>query len=169
MPINVTCDCGRSLRVKDECAGHKVRCPECKNPVPVPAFADQGDDDAVNLLLDDSTPTPALPRQFEIPRPAARVSPLPLNRPASSPQPSKPMNLAQLTRPVPPKPPRRKQRERTKTSFAVNPSIVSGILMMLGAVVWFVAGLAAGYIFFYPPILFVLGIGAIIKGFRGED
>jgi hypothetical protein len=35
---------------------------------------------------------------------------------------------------------------------------------MLVAVVWFFGGLAAGYIFFYPPVMFVLGLIAVIKG-----
>jgi hypothetical protein len=41
--------------------------------------------------------------------------------------------------------------------------------MMLGAVVWFALGYAAGRIYVYPPVLFVLGIGAVINGFRGTD
>jgi len=41
--------------------------------------------------------------------------------------------------------------------------------MMLGAVVWFFLGLAAGRIFFYPPILFVFGIGAVVRGFTGRN
>ena len=43
-------------------------------------------------------------------------------------------------------------------------SVVVGILMMVGAVVWFFGGLAFGYIFYYPPILFVLGLISTIKG-----
>jgi hypothetical protein len=35
---------------------------------------------------------------------------------------------------------------------------------MLGAVVWFFAGLAFGYIFFYPPILFIVGLVGFVKG-----
>ncbi len=46
----------------------------------------------------------------------------------------------------------------------MNGKVISGILMMVGAVVWFVVGWAAGYIFFYPPILFVIGVVALIKG-----
>ncbi|MFN9720235.1 MAG: hypothetical protein ACK58L_16165 [Planctomycetota bacterium] len=42
--------------------------------------------------------------------------------------------------------------------------VIVGILMMVGAVVWFVGGLAFGVIFFYPPILFILGLIATIKG-----
>ena len=42
--------------------------------------------------------------------------------------------------------------------------------MMLIAVVWFVGGLFAGILFFYPPILFVIGIIAMVKGmFGGGD
>ena len=35
------------------------------------------------------------------------------------------------------------------------------------AVVWFVLGLMADRIFFYPPILFVVGLVAFIKGLVG--
>ena len=46
----------------------------------------------------------------------------------------------------------------------MNGKVISGILMMVGAVVWFVVGWASGYIFFYPPILFIIGVVALIKG-----
>jgi hypothetical protein len=36
MAILVRCDCGRSLRVRDELAGRRVRCPDCDEPVEVP-------------------------------------------------------------------------------------------------------------------------------------
>lgn len=42
--------------------------------------------------------------------------------------------------------------------------IVTGIAMMAGAVVWFFGGLLAGVIFFYPPVMFVLGLVALING-----
>ena len=42
--------------------------------------------------------------------------------------------------------------------------VLGGLLMMLIAVVWFVGGYAAGYIFYYPPILFLIGVYALIKG-----
>jgi hypothetical protein len=41
--------------------------------------------------------------------------------------------------------------------------------MILIAVVWFVAGLAAGRIFFYPPILLIIGIVAVIKGLFNRE
>lgn len=40
---------------------------------------------------------------------------------------------------------------------------------MLGAVVWFVLGLMGGRIFFYPPIMFVVGMVAVVKGVMGSE
>lgn len=41
---------------------------------------------------------------------------------------------------------------------------VGGVLMIVIALVWFFAGLAADIVFFYPPILFLVGVYALIKG-----
>jgi len=35
--ISVECSCGKSLRVKDELGGRKIRCPACSHPLPIPA------------------------------------------------------------------------------------------------------------------------------------
>lgn len=45
----------------------------------------------------------------------------------------------------------------------------TGILMMVGAAVWFVVGLMADVIYFYPPVLFVLGIISFFKGLFGSE
>jgi hypothetical protein len=47
--------------------------------------------------------------------------------------------------------------------------LIGGLLMMLIAIVWFVAGLAAGFIFFYPPILLVIGFIAVIRGLLNRE
>lgn len=39
-----------------------------------------------------------------------------------------------------------------------------GVLMMFIAVAWFIIGYALGYIFFYPPILFIIGLFTLLKG-----
>lgn len=48
MPILVTCGCGKSLNVKDEFAGRRVKCPGCGSIIEVQdlvdAFEDDGDD-----------------------------------------------------------------------------------------------------------------------------
>ncbi len=43
--------------------------------------------------------------------------------------------------------------------------VIGGIAMMIIAAVWFAAGYRAGVIFFYPPILFVIGLFGFLKGF----
>jgi hypothetical protein len=50
-----------------------------------------------------------------------------------------------------------------------NSGVLGGTLAMVGAVIWFVVGLANDIIFFYPPILFVIGLGAFFKGLMGGN
>ncbi len=57
---------------------------------------------------------------------------------------------------------------RTSRS-GTNGSVLTGILMMVGAAVWFFGGLAFGIIFFYPPVLFVLGFIALVKGIMSTE
>ena len=42
--------------------------------------------------------------------------------------------------------------------------IVSGILMMTIACVWFFGALLFGVLFFFPPVLFIAGLVALING-----
>lgn len=42
--------------------------------------------------------------------------------------------------------------------------MVGGLVMMLIGGVWFFGGLAVGYIFFYAPILFVIGLVGFVRG-----
>lgn len=62
-----------------------------------------------------------------------------------------------------------KEEEISGGSFApekagIKKGVLGGTIMMAIAAVWFFGGLAAGYIFYYPPILFVIGLYALIKG-----
>ncbi|MFO0864730.1 MAG: hypothetical protein U0744_08780, partial [Gemmataceae bacterium] len=36
MAIRISCDCGKTMAVKDELAGRKIRCPQCQDLIPVP-------------------------------------------------------------------------------------------------------------------------------------
>ena len=38
MSISIACRCGRTLRVKDELGGRRVRCPDCGGTVAVPEW-----------------------------------------------------------------------------------------------------------------------------------
>lgn len=46
----------------------------------------------------------------------------------------------------------------------IQKGVLGGVLMIVIAIVWFVAGMAADRIFFYPPVLFCIGIYAVFKG-----
>jgi len=46
----------------------------------------------------------------------------------------------------------------------IKKGVLGGLIMMVIAVIWFFAGLSIGIVFFYPPILFVIGVYAFFKG-----
>ena len=59
---------------------------------------------------------------------------------------------------------RRRKAQHREEEKSASAELIGGIAAMVGAVVWFVAGYMAGYIFFYPPILFFIGLAGVIKG-----
>lgn len=105
MPIQITCSCGRALRVRDEVAGKRARCPGCGNIllIPEPQTSLNADDEAASFFMTEPDPD---------------------------------MSRSKPTGPI---------------AHSEPP------------------GLAANIIYFYPPVLFLLGIGSIIRGFKGED
>jgi len=46
-------------------------------------------------------------------------------------------------------------------------TIAAGVAMMLGAVIWFGLGLLLGILFYYPPVLFIIGLVTCFKGLAG--
>jgi hypothetical protein len=51
----------------------------------------------------------------------------------------------------------------------INGDIIAGLVMLAGAAIWFFWGLAVGRVFYVgPPILCLLGIIEIVRGFKGE-
>jgi hypothetical protein len=75
-----------------------------------------------------------------------------------------------------PDPHRRKKRTKGETdsgqSFegkVFNSGAAGGLLAMGGATVWFVIGLMNDILFFYPPILFVIGLAAFLKGMTRSE
>jgi hypothetical protein len=51
---------------------------------------------------------------------------------------------------------------------AIKMGALGGLLMIAIAFIWFIAGWINGYIFFYPPILLVVGIYALIRGLMNK-
>jgi hypothetical protein len=54
--------------------------------------------------------------------------------------------------------------QKSETNHWGTGQILSGILMMLIACIWFCTGLMFDIIFFYPPVLFIFGVIAFING-----
>ena len=190
MPVTFTCSCGKTLQVKDEFAGRRVRCPACQQPVSVPA-ADLGFE-----VVEDTKASPG----FEVvedtkasPPPTAKRLPIRAKAVAivdDTPSKSRSRNQDQDEEDEDDRPkkkrrdedeeeedrPKKKPKFKAKKAVEKKPShfateqwvlnggVGGGILAMVIAVVWFVVGLANDRLFFYPPILFVVGFVGLIKG-----
>jgi DNA-directed RNA polymerase subunit RPC12/RpoP len=171
-PIDVFCTCGRHVRVKADFAGKLIRCPQCKSPVQVPAPDPIPEVEAAEMELSDDD-------VVDDDAPAAGIT----TRRRSALEDAIPTQDDEA--PPPPKPRRRSSRDRydrdyvrhlgkpkpsgNSDGWGINAGVGGGCLMMVLAVVWFVVGWFAGWIFFYPPILFILGLIAFIRGLMGES
>ena len=49
---------------------------------------------------------------------------------------------------------------------AIKMGVLGGVIMITIAVVWFIVGWISGSIYFYPLILLVIGVYALIKGLK---
>jgi hypothetical protein len=198
MPIPVQCDCGRSLRIKDELAGRKVKCPQCAAVLLVPRPETAAEELGYELISDDAPEEEARPRRKAKSDPDDGVQTAPRSRrPAAADDDEDEEDPEEARR-------RRKGREdeerdeerrrsrrkketrrlveeagredRARRRLASTPSpsrrgfgtinagVGGGIVMIVIGVVWLGIGLMAGWIFFYPVVLIVLGIIAVIRG-----
>jgi hypothetical protein len=184
--IRLDCTCGKSYRLKKEVQpGRTIRCPACGNgltvpePTPVPAavgIQDPEQDEFEALMASAAVgPNVAAPESHRAPLPPVPPSatvpmappPLAQQQPVSW-APSSTLTYAQAQA-------RQKGKRQPRVVFeqgwfgSVNSGAIGGILMMIIAAVWFVVGLSFNRIFFYPPILFVIGAIAVIKGLLGGN
>ncbi len=49
----------------------------------------------------------------------------------------------------------------------ISPGVMAGFGSMAFGAIWFFVGLAANRIYFYAPVVFFLGLVAVIRGFLG--
>ncbi len=59
-------------------------------------------------------------------------------------------------------------RSESSGSGMFNGNTFTGLAMVIGALIWFFVGLVAGVIFFYPPILLILGLIQMGRGLLGD-
>lgn len=214
MPITVNCACGQSMRVKEEWAGRRARCPMCKQPLTVPDPSKRPDEEVIDAVAAEEPADPPATRRKARPegdpddkgtrrrirdeediyeadpvedeRPS-RVSTKPKARPRlerdddeddrprrrrdddqeddgrDSRRSVSASRRAEEARPHQ----RRKTRASGGWGHHTSAGVLGGLAMMVLAAVWFVVGLYAGWIYFYPPILFVAGLVALVKGLMG--
>lgn len=136
--------------------------------IPRPEAEPDAEGEAVSLLLADSpTDNPPSPRESQESDITAEEEVREPRRP--SPPPRKSDHIALKAKPARRPAVERASLRRSGPPIVVNSRIIMGLFMMVGAAVWFFVGLANNIIFFYPPILFVFGIAAVIQGFSGGD
>lgn len=166
MPITFDCPCGYQLCVGDGRAGQTVDCPRCGEVLAVPERPDPapGADGA-----DPHDGPKKIPGVAS--RPVAKKNPEFHGRPArTADRPTEADEGDGTERPKAGQWDRGRRGEDSSPSLegkVFNSGVAGGLLAMLIAVVWFVAGLANDVIFFYPPILFVIGLVALFKGLAG--
>ena len=150
MPITFTCKCGEPLVIDDQYAGMDVECPDCTTIIRAPESAP--------LAV-------AKPVTRERKRATAEIDDDRYDDDDDD-------DDRPIRRRRKPKPKRKKEKERQSLEGKVwSGSAIGGLIAMLIAVAWFVGGLFAGFIFFYPPILFIIGLVGLIRGLMagGDD
>ena len=175
--LTMCAGCSSKIRVPDKYLGQKIACPKCQGTVLV-------QDIESNELESDDQPRPVTkPAVTAPPQPAARLAPPPS-------RPRKPAPVVEVdndfeevsddnfddevrpsskSRGLTPKV-KKKSKNRSSSSGGMNGGLmIKGVLMIVGAIVWFVVGWMAGFIYFYPPVLLVIGIGTCIKAMMGSD
>ena len=160
--------CNSTLKVKKSDAGKSCRC-RCgtSSTIPAPKLAP--------VALEPLFPEP-VNRDFDFDfggssSPSSNVGP-PMQHPIGNPYQAKGIPFSTTvsgqspaTRNLPQRTERGSSQESQSWEGKVfNGSVLGGVVAMVIAVVWFFAGLAGGIIFFYPPILFIIGLVGMIRG-----
>lgn len=146
--------CSKELRLPANARGRRGKCPACQTVFQIP----------LDAPLWSATQARSAPPPLPDGLPAIPVNdappPIPVGDGSTFPDlASEPPKLSKLP-----------EASSSKSDFfgpektAFEYGVVGGIAMMVIAVVWFVGGLMCDYIFFYPPVLFIIGLFALIKG-----
>ncbi len=149
-PQVVACLCGQRFRAEPHLAGTQVQCPMCNRPLHIPcgsiaASATQATASHTASAVDDlwgDLPKP--PSQFA----GVALSPAHANH-------ANQILFSARTEVT--------KKNKDLDAWATG-KIVSGIAMIAGSILWFALGLLAGWIYLYPPIMFVTGVIALING-----
>lgn len=196
MPITTKCSsCDWTGKFKDAYAGMRGKCPSCGEPIQVPLeepeevetdFEVVDDDPPIKPLKskkkDDDDERPSKSRrdgESERDRPSRsrRDEEEEDERPSKSRRRDEEKRSLTSRRDDDERSDRSRPSKKIKKKKAKEPqpltgtaAMFAGVGMILGAIVWFILGLVyQDKIYFYPPILFVIGIGTFIRGMQEEE
>ena len=166
MPVDVLCECGWKARVKDEFAGKKIKCRECKTVIQVPIVPEMVAEEeiAYDILTDgpDEKPTPARstrPSAFEENEEVSRNASPPsrLSGPESRPPKRKKVEIEYRPR----------EQERSRSGISLSPAVAGAIGSILLGIILVAISSERGRIPIYGVALIVLGIFTFIRGLFG--
>jgi hypothetical protein len=178
--ISVACpQCGKNLLVPSSVAGKQGRCPACQNVFlisPPPAYEEDLEPIPDLAPLDNSPFAPLASDPFAqgassnlALQPVQPQSYYPNYQPAPQQLALANHYMANAAASLPQYDPYAAKSGDTDRDWGINAGMGGGLLLMLGAVVWFfVALLVFDVIFFYPPIMFIIGLVAFFKGIAGK-
>lgn len=194
MPITTKCSsCDWTGKFKGAYAGMRGKCPGCGEPIQVPLEEPEEVETDFEVVDDDPPIKPLKPKKKDDDderaaksrrdRESERDRPSRSRRDEEEDQPSKSRRREEEKRSISSRrddddgPVRNKPSKKIKKKKAKEPqpltgtaAMFAGVGMILGAIVWFILGLVyQDKIYFYPPVLFVLGIGSFIRGMQEEE
>jgi hypothetical protein len=187
MSISFNCQCKRRLRASNDMAGRRIRCPNCQTVQQVPRVKTRlrkveihNEAEAFAFLFAEHdqkkrAAPPAMPGQpgkpAPPPQPPTRAADAARSAETPEPveEPSEEVVTDWFTLPELEEPGFDSGQQLPYPSVGGTPSqrnmaIYGGLLVIGVALVWFLGGLAAGLIFYYPPLLLVAGIIALVTG-----
>jgi hypothetical protein len=188
MPVQFACECGKPLRVADELAGRKVRCPDCGALPTVPGTAPPPGgrpravtcpecDGAVPVPIDFTARRlrcPGCQALVEIPGPSAREEGYDIE---GGPDPEL-LEPEHPPRPLP-RPPTYRKRGRRRTDggggrwqlprIVLSPGVITGGLMVLGGLALIVAFREYGAFSVRVAFLIVFGAVILIRSLAGYE
>ncbi|HEY2785115.1 MAG TPA: hypothetical protein VGJ05_09090 [Fimbriiglobus sp.] len=194
MTIRFACPCGQELEAEAEHAGLATVCPQCQRELTIPAAKSRPP--VARLAPPDLPDTgftvvgdPPLPSASRPKPPPPRPRPPLTNRYDDDGAPARSRRDAEEDEDVRPRknrhydddeahddeedsrrPRMKRRKKRYDEPTGVNWTMVGGgALLMIGMAVWFIVGWIGGIIFFKPPIGFVIGLIAVVKGLMGHQ
>lgn len=187
--IKIRCrSCEVKFKAPLKYQGRTVKCPQCGHEIKIPVLKKETaavvPAVAAPMIVDDAPaqskkrPTPAQkPQPVEVPMELGddAFDEDPWNVDASeyddyeefeaTPRPKKKRSTTAGGR----RRPKKKSKQTSKKSDWVDQgSIWGGLAIMIGAAAWFIIGLMINFIFFKPPVLFIVGAICFVKGIVGD-